>query len=280
MYPENVASIPYVAIVVIGLALSRKPRPTLAIALAVCFGLLALGPFISVGHVNTHVPGPWALLRYLPILGSARTPARFAIPMLIAVSLVFAWALERIAARRRTVGIVAFALAVELLPVPRTTASAVVPAVYSTVASDPDDVSVLELPFGIWDGRSQVGFPNVATQYYQGTHGKRLIGGYLSRVPRRRVRDHLQFPTLRLLTQLSAREPAVDPNLADAAREDAAYFVQQAKLRYVVIDTRLASSALRQTAIDLLKLRLLQSDGMLELYRTGSDPRLPRNSQQ
>lgn len=269
-YPENVASIPYIALIVIGLALARRPRPTLFITLALVLGLLALGPFVVIGHVNTHVPGPWALLRYVPILGSARTPARFAIPMLIAVAVLFAWSLDRIATRRRTVALVGLALAVELLPVPRPTASAAVPAVYSTIAVDPDDVSVLELPFGIWDGRSQVGFAHIATQYYQGTHQKRLIGGYLSRVPPRRVREQLQYPTLRLLTRLSAREGQLDPNLREAAREDAPYFIDQAKLRYVVIDTRLASRELRQMAIELLRLRLLQSDGPLELYRTPS----------
>ncbi len=272
MYPENVASIPYVAIVVIALALVHRPRPTLLVTLAVVFGLLALGPFITIGHVNTHVPGPWALLRYLPIIGSARTPGRFAIPMLIAIAVLFAWALQRIAARPRTVAIVAIAIACELLPVPRVTGNASVPPLYSTIAADPDDVSVLELPFGIWDGRSRVGFANVATQYYQTTHGKRLIGGYLSRVPRARVRAHLQFPTLRLLAQLSEAQAAIAPNLSEAAREDAPYFAQQARLRYVVIDTRIASRELRRTAIDLLKLQLVQTDGMLELYRTGSDP--------
>ncbi|MGE5815351.1 MAG: hypothetical protein ACM36C_12755, partial [Acidobacteriota bacterium] len=244
-----------------------RPRPRLFIAVAVCFGLLALGPFVTVGHLNTHVPGPWALLRYLPILGAARTPTRFAIPMLMALSVVFAWALDRLSARPRTVAIVALVMLVELLPVPRATATAAVPAVYSTIASDRDDVSVLELPFGIWDGTEQVGFPNTATQYYQATHQKRLIGGYLSRVPRRRIGDLMQFPTLRLLTTLSRPDGVVDPNLTDAAREDATYFVQQSKLRYVVIDTRLASPQLRKAAVRLLALRLIETDGPIELYR-------------
>lgn len=269
MYPENVASIPYVALVIIGIALFRvpRPRPRVAITLAVCFGLLALGPFVTIGHFNTHIPGPWALLRYLPILGAARTPTRFAIPMLIAISVLFAWALERLAARRRTIVVVALAMALELLPVPRITATAAVPGIYGTIAADRDDVSVLELPFGIWDGTSQEGFANTATQYYQTTHEKRLIGGYLSRVPRHRIRTHMQFPTLRLLTTLSGPNGQVDSNLAEAAHEDAAYFIQQTKLRYVVVDNRLASPQLRDAAIHLLSLRVIQSDGPIALYR-------------
>lgn len=268
-YPENVASIPFVAMVVIGIALYRRtqPLPRTPTALAACFGLLALGPFVTIGHLNTHIPAPWALLRYLPILGAARTPTRFAIPMLIAVALLFAWALHRVSARPRTVAIVALAMAFELWPVPRVTATAAVPGVYATIAADRDDVSVLELPFGIWDGTTQVGFANTATQYYQTAHEKRLIGGYLSRVPLRRVRTHMQFPTLRLLTALSGADGQVESNLADAAHEDAAYFIEQSKLRYVVIDRRFASSPLRTAAIELLSLRLIGVDGPVELYR-------------
>jgi hypothetical protein len=187
--------------------------------------------------------------------------------MLIAISVLFAWALERLAARPRTIVVVALAMALELLPVPRITATAAVPGIYATIAADRDDVSVLELPFGIWDGTSQEGFANTATQYYQTTHEKRLIGGYLSRVPRRRIRTHMQFPTLRLLTTLSGPNGQVDSNLAEAAHEDAAYFVQQTKLRYVVVDNRLASPQLRDAAIQLLSLRLIQSDGPIALYR-------------
>lgn len=266
-FPENVASIPYVALIVIGLALLRRPWPKTALVLALFFGLLALGPFITVAHVNTHVPGPWAILRYVPILGAARTPARFAIPMLIAVALLFAWAMERVTRRRLTAGIVAAALAFELLPVPRATASARVPGIYDTIAADRDDVTVLEIPFGIWDGTSHSGFPNIATMYYQTRHQKRLVGGYLSRVPRARIRSQLSYPTLRMLALLSEGKPA-DGNLAEAAREDAAYFRQHARIRYVVIDPRLASPELRAAAIDLLQLRAVTSADGLELYRT------------
>ena len=41
----------------------------------VVFGLLALGPFVHVAGINTYVPGPWALLRYVPLIGLVHTPA-------------------------------------------------------------------------------------------------------------------------------------------------------------------------------------------------------------
>jgi hypothetical protein len=266
-YAENVASIPYVALVVMLLGVARARPPRTEVVLLALFGLLALGPFVTVAGFNSHVPGPWALLRYVPVIGAARTPTRFAIPMLLAIAVLFAWALNHVARRRASVGVVAALLALELLPVPRLTASARVPSVYSTIAADPDDVSVLEVPFGIWDGTSQAGFTNIATMYYQTRHEKRLVGGYLSRVPPDRVRRLLSFPTLGLLAELSAGRPAEAP-LFEAARLDARSLVRDARVRYVVVDPSLASSQLRSAAIEIVGLRHVQTADGLELYRT------------
>lgn len=267
-YPENVASLPWAAMASLAVAFWRRHRaPRLLTVLALLFGLLALGPFVTIAGGNTSIPGPWSVLRYLPVLGAARTPTRFAIPFLLAFALLFAWALDRIGRRRAIVAAIGAALAFELLPVPRLAASAGVPRIYETIAADPEDVSVLEIPFGIWDGTSQTGFPNIAAVYFQTRHQKRVAGGYLSRVPRRRVREQMSYPTLRLIARLSERA-AAGPNVWEAARADAEYFVQHARVRYVVVDPRLASPELRRTVVDVLKLRLVQAEDGLELYRT------------
>ena len=64
------------AIAVIVVAIWRagyRPRAGW-VALTIGFALLALGPFVYIAGVNTHVPGPWALLRYVPVIGLARMP--------------------------------------------------------------------------------------------------------------------------------------------------------------------------------------------------------------
>ena len=80
VFVEHTASLSLVvlAVVVFG-AWRLGVRPAGWVTLAVVFGLLALGPFIHVAGVNTYVPGPWALLRYVPVFGLARSPTRFAI---------------------------------------------------------------------------------------------------------------------------------------------------------------------------------------------------------
>jgi hypothetical protein len=105
--------------------------------------------------------------------------------------LLFALALARITAhrparRRMVLTAVGLALVFELSPFPRPLYSAHVPDVYRTIANDPRDVRVLNLPFGFRDGEWSQGNFSAASQFFQTVHEKRLIGGYLSRIGPRR----------------------------------------------------------------------------------------------
>ena len=122
----------------------------------------------------------------------ARSPARFSVVMMMGVAVLAALAIDRILAwnpgrRRLVLGVLGAVLLFELLPAPRVLHSAVPPAIYARIASDPRDVRVLELPFGIRDGLSSAGNFSAASQFYQTFHEKSLIGGYLSRVSPSRV---------------------------------------------------------------------------------------------
>ena len=88
------------------------------------FALLALGPFISIGGFNTHVPGPWALLRYAPGFGLARMPTRFTIVVVMGLAVMLAGALAAMRSKwpdkqRHIVAIAAMLLVFELWPAPR-----------------------------------------------------------------------------------------------------------------------------------------------------------------
>ena len=67
--------------------------------LTVGFAALSLGPFIHVAGVNTYVPGPWALLRYVPLFGIARTPTRFAVVAALGLAILLAGALAALGRR-------------------------------------------------------------------------------------------------------------------------------------------------------------------------------------
>jgi hypothetical protein len=267
LYFENVASLVFVALAVIVVARRAGwalPRPWSAIALA--FGALALGPFVRVAGVETDIPGPWAFLRYLPVIGLARTPARFSIVAMLAVAILFAsalcWVGRRWPARRRVIlWTTAALLAFELLPAPRPLYSAEIPHIYR-----PSDVRLLELPFGIRDGTSSVGNFTARSQFFQTAHGKRLIGGYLSRVSRRRIADLQRDPMLDAIAWLSEGK-ALDDSRRATLVETGPAFLGRSKIAYVVIDMNRSPAPLRDFAVQAFRLRLVDRAGPLELYR-------------
>ena len=99
------------------------------------FAALSLGPFVNVAGLNTFIPGPWALLRYVPIIDAARTPTRFSVVVALGVAVLFAGSLAALGRRYPLTGapitaIVGLCLLFELWPAPRTLYSATMPSVY------------------------------------------------------------------------------------------------------------------------------------------------------
>ncbi len=270
-YYENVASLAMVALLTMAVAWRAGWKtPRLWAGFTLVFGALALGPFVHIAGFNTHIPGPWAFLRYIPVVGLARTPSRFSIVVMLMVAIMFAAALAWLGRRwpaRRTAVVTTMGvlLVAELLPAPITLYSATVPDFYHRIAAAPPDVRVLELPFGIRDGTSSVGDFTARSQFFQTVHGKRLIGGYLSRVSRRRVRDTRRDSMLDALIWLSeGRE--LDASRWRSLAETGPAFVERANVGFVVIDRRRTTRAMREFANTAFELQLIDAEGDFELY--------------
>jgi hypothetical protein len=272
-YLENVASLSLVVIAVVVAAWRRGwVIPRLWAGLAALFALLSLGPFVHILGMNTYVPGPWALLRYVPLLGLARTPARFTTVLMLTVAVLFAAALSflvaRVPSRRRLIlATVSTLLIFELLPLPRVLYSAEVPRVYRHVAAAPADARVLELPFGVRDGTSSVGDFTARSQFFQTSHHKMLIGGYLSRVSRRRIAEIRRYEMLDALITLSEGR-SLDPVREQRLIEEGPAFARRYRVDFVVIDCERAAEPLRLFAMKAFRLRHVESDAPFELYRT------------
>ena len=271
-YLESVASIPLTAVAVVALAWWRGWRaPRMWLLLSVMFAWMSLGPFLHIAGINMYVPGPWALMRYLPVVGLARNPARFAVLMMLGLSILFALATKYL---RDTDGVnrpwlrwsIAGILLLELLPAPRYLYSARFPTIYDRIAADPRDVRVLELPFGVRDGTFSIGNYTARTQFYQTRHGKAVIGGDLSRVSMRRVVAIRQQPMLNALIDLSEGKTLAQSTV-DALGEDGAEFMARSNIGYVVVDRERASPELTQFAARTLQLEELESDASTVLYR-------------
>lgn len=270
-YISSVASIGLVAAGVIVFAIVRRRfrPPRFWVWTTLSFASLALGPFLHVAGANTLVPTPWTFLRYAPVVGSARSPSRFTTVVMMGVALLFALALAELARRSTRRGrLLAFAgaaLFFELAPMPRPLFSAAIPAIYDRIAQDPRRVRLLELPVGVRDGTSSTGNFSAVSQFYQTRHGKRLVGGYLSRVSVRRVREHRGLPVLDALLTLSEGQ-ALSLEQSQSLALSGRAFVRRARIGYVVIDTTRASPELRRTAVALLGLAKIDAANGRELY--------------
>ncbi|HEX2462037.1 MAG TPA: hypothetical protein VHJ58_17955, partial [Vicinamibacterales bacterium] len=277
-YFENVASLTWIAPLVMFIAWRNGWRISRFWAgLGLVFGALTVGPFVYAFGMNTHVPGPWAFLRYVPIIGLARTPGRFSIVVMLVVAILFAaalsWLVRRWPERRRSLILASGALLIfELLPAPRPLYSAAIPRIYHHIAEAPGDVRVLELPSGVRDGTTSVGNFSARTQFFQTVHGKRLIGGYLSRVSRRRVEDVRRDPMVDALIWLSEGR-SIDASRQQSLIEAGPSFIQRANVGFVVIDSDRTPDALREFAIRAFALQLVDRDGVFELY--APSPYLP-----
>jgi hypothetical protein len=282
-FNENVASLPWVAIAVIVAGIGwfgfRPHRGWLLFTVG--FAWFSLGPFIYIAQHLTYVPTPWAALRYLPIIGAARMPGRLSILVMMGVAMMTAMALSRIRSQSHHPRLITCAIAgvllFELLPAPRALSSAKVPAVYEHVAKDPRQVRVLSLPFGLRDGMSSAGDVSTPTQFYQTVHGKRLVGGYVSRLPRRTLDRYREHPVFGVLLDLSEREEVSQDRIVEGLSRAERTMVRF-DLGYIIIDTRRTSRELQDFVREAFSLTFVARDGDVELYRTPVAPPLAASS--
>jgi len=275
-FAENVASIPWVAIATFVIAiLFARYRPHKGwIAFTGLFAWLSLGPFMSIAGLATYVPTPWALIRYLPVLGAARMPTRLAVLTILGASMLLAMALQHLRAapgRHRLVTACVGALLIfEMFPGPRVMYSAKIPDVYRIIAADARDVRVLNLPFGLRDGLSSAGNLSAEYQFQQTLHEKPLVGGYLSRLPRGEVERYRRMPAMAALLDLSEGKSLTtqETQLAIAAAQDQ---ILELKIGWVVVDTSRSSPDLVAFASEAFGLRFVSRDQEWELYRVSLD---------
>lgn len=275
-FAELTGSLPLVALGVIAWAWFRagwRPSRRRWLWMPALFAAMSLGPFVHVAGTNTYIPGPWALLRYVPVVGLARSPSRFVVLVALGVAILFASSLtalgERWPARRRLLlGCLTALLLVELSPAPRQLFSGRVASVYHRIAADPRaDARVLSLPFGVRDGTSSIGNFNPLTQYQQTVHAKRLVGGYLSRVTTEQKRALTRLPVLDAMMTLSQpASPGLSEDQRRRARDARDRFLNVSKLAWVVTDDRATSPELRSFAEDLLRLERIVSEEGYTLY--------------
>ncbi len=222
---EGTAYVGVVAVLLVVVAGVRVPRARGWLAFTLICWVLSLGPLlklldapvtISVDGQATYIPLPFALVAYLPVIDTIRTPGRFNLTMGIAVAIMagygLAWLTARLRAKRR--GLV-WALSAALIAViafeyqlvwqnrlPNfPTVTAHIPDEIRALRDDPDVRAVFNVPHDNLLVAKEA-------MYLQTGHQKPLVAGFISR-------ETPVSPAKRQLMQAT-----LNPALLDAADAD------------------------------------------------------------
>lgn len=232
------------------------------LAVAAVFFAIALGPFIRINGVDTGIPGPFALLRYVPGLSNARMPGRAMVVVQLAAAILAAMVVARRAPHRfGGAGWLLFLL-VESFPHP--TPLYALPradAVDAAIAASPVKGSVLEMPAGIRDGFGMVGGLDHRMLIHQMRHERPLVGGFVARMSRPLRDRYLAAPVFRAAFALSDPDsPREEPLRAtDAVAQRVAFLVLN---RDVLPSLR----SLTRSTLESQGFRFVLADGARELY--------------
>jgi hypothetical protein len=174
------------------------------------FLVWAAGPFLRVFGIDTGLPLPQILMRYVPVLSNARLPAHVGVLVYLGVAMLLACAIARSRGKRSMAlaGGLAGLVLVEFVAAPRPIVMLSHPPLFERLAAMPDG-ALLDLPVGIRDGFGSEGRFDATALYHQTIHGKPLVSGYVSRLLPSVRRRYAESPAMQTLFGLSSGvEPA------------------------------------------------------------------------
>jgi hypothetical protein len=254
-----------VAMYGVGMALlrfRREPDVKAWLIVALVFFAIALGPFVRVGGVDTGIPAPFALWRYVPILANARIPGRAMIVVQLAAAVLTAMVLARRSPTWR--GCVTWLMLLIAEAVPRPSPLYALPqtdAVDAALLAAPGPGTVLTLPAGIRDGFGVSGGVDHRELVHQMAHGRPMVGGFVARISPTLRAEYVRTPLFVTAFGLSDFERPIDRPIAAA---DASAL----GITFLVVnrDALNELSALTRSSLEASGFRYLMADGDRELY--------------
>jgi hypothetical protein len=235
------------------------------VVIGVVFALLAAGPFLRIGGVDTGLPLPQALLRYVPGFSNARIPGRALVMVHLSVAMLTAFALATGRQRAWLTAGLAVLITAETLPGP--VPMQPIPAadeVDATLRESAASGAVAELPLGIRDGFGEAGLLDHRALVHQVWHERPIAGGFVARLAEPVRQQYSETPFFRDLLTISTpagTDATLTPDAAARAAELGIAFV--VVNRDTVLDVRLPRTALERAGFEFLRV-----SGARELYAT------------
>jgi len=240
--PQDDETLVYVGFVALALGLwgsiKERKRGGLWVFLGLTAALLSLGPFLKVGGKvipleiggwRGGIPLPYGLVERLPFYEWGRTPARLAQTTMFSLAILACYGLRALLASlkgQRAKTVLTLGLAIPLLfeyvvVFPFPTGDASVPPFYRGLGRE-EGYAILDIPLGPW-------YATNANMYYQTVHERKIVGGYIWRVPEG------VLPVANYLEGLVDPSPQADDIVASPGGEEGLNILSRNQIRYVVL---------------------------------------------
>jgi len=220
----------------------------------VVFALLCLGPIIFINGQSTGIPGPFVILQRLPFFEGNRYPSRYSVMLILSLSVLAGFALVKTgewlklhathhASRAKLIAASLLLLSISLLflfehlslPLPQSDMR--VPPAYQAIIDDPDNFTVLDIPFAWRNGFRITGAFTTQFmfgQFYQTAHQKQMLQGNTSRNPAFKFQYFTRAPIINSLLALETGK-ALPRDRWEGDRAIATDILNFFNIRYIVV---------------------------------------------
>jgi hypothetical protein len=214
----------------------------------VIFLFLTLGPFVYLGGyifdldgIKFTIPLPYLIFYLLPFVKGILVPPRFIIfvylGLIILSGFLFNKIFSRLPGRAMKFSLTSIILALffmENIYLPLPLSYAEVPLFYRQLAKENNDYTILELPFALSTSFYTVGSIPVSSilEYYQSIHHKKIINGWISRVPNSYYNFYNKLVGLDYLINPAV---SVDKEKVDKISGQAKGNFEKLKIKYIII---------------------------------------------
>jgi len=240
------------ALAALGAVVRRRAGQPVALLLAIglVFYVLSLGSHLKLLGRDTGIPLPGLVLPELPILRLARAPGRHIVVAMLGFAVLAGAGWERLG-RRWLRGSILGLLAFEYAALPLPLLSTQVAPVYHRLAEIPGDFAVLEIPFGVRDGRGALGWPDNRQIFAQTVHGHPIVAAAVSRLPPETWQRIGETPVIGTL--LDPR--GATPQAQRRDRAEGAAFFSRWRIDAVVVHPAASASVLERYLEEVLPVR-------------------------
>jgi len=213
---------------------------------ALFFALTTLGPNITVNGHTTGIPGPFVIFQHLPIFKGNRYPSRYSVMLLLSLAPLAAVGVQSLrfnvqslkpVIRHSSFVILMVLFIFENLSLPLPQSDMRVPEAYRTIAADPADFTVLDIPFAWRNGFRITGAYTTGFmfgQFYQTVHQKPMVQGNTSRNPELKFQYFTYAPILSSLRALETGHN-LPPEQWNADRKIAGDVLRFFGIKYIVV---------------------------------------------